>query len=62
MRRGSVLTTLEPRRPGRELRRHLRPVHELDAWAGILAQEQVAVQVDVVAERGDAAPGRDAES
>ena len=62
MRRGSVLTALQPRRPARVPPTAPGPFDELDARARIIAQEQVPVQVDVIAERSDAAAGRDPEA
>src|SRR5262245_19611262 len=43
-------------------RRHLHAVDELDPRPRVLGEKKVAVEVDVVAERRDAAPGRDREA
>jgi hypothetical protein len=42
--------------------RHLDAVYELDALPRVLGEEEVPVQVDVVAERSDDAAGGNAEA
>src|SRR5262245_58911474 len=44
------------------VRGHLHAVDELDPRPRVLGEKKVAVEVDVVAERRDAAPGRDREA
>ena len=63
MRRGSGVHDARNRdAQARRGRRNLDSVHELDAGPRVLAQQQVSVQVDVVAQRSDAASGGDAET
>ena len=58
-RRGSAASRLSHAEPGL-LARHLHAVDQRHARARVVGEQQVAVEVDVVAERRDDAAGRDA--
>ncbi len=60
MRRGRLMRARDTPRPGAD-EGSWTPSTELDARPRVLAQQQVAVEVDVVAERRDAAARRDPE-